>query len=114
MAVINKVYKFISPEKECGYIFSEQDQNDQMGFSYYVITIKDGIPDIDKINNAIQTLQQKNYKLYPFTEGARDYESFLKIRDIAEKRKRTQLQAKRALNLHPQSHNNYTRKRNRT
>ena len=117
MAVINKVYKFISPQRECGYIFSEQNQGDSMGFNYYVITIKDGVPDIAKIGNAIQTLQQKHYKLYPFTEGELDYENFLKIKEIAEKRKKAIYSADRSKLAKPNNqipNNNTLRKRNRT
>lgn len=73
--IIN-VYKFYYSDTEPAYLYSTRNDNPPSSFSYFMLSAKDGIPEITKIHNAIGFLQANNLVLKPIDAESPDYEEF--------------------------------------
>lgn len=74
-SIIN-VYKFYYSDTEPAYLYSTRNDNPPSSFSYFMLSTKDGVPEITKIHNAIGFLQANNLILKPIDAESPEYEEF--------------------------------------
>lgn len=83
MGIINKIYRFYGPTQS-GYLYSEQNPNDKMRFSYHIIVMKKGFPVVLDVGNTIKVLQQGDIRLEPLDKSGMEYELFTRLKGIAD------------------------------